>query len=265
MFQGYEESAKLCGIEILFSRVTKNKIDVEDLKEKISEEIDFIVLCNPMNPHGTILTQKECEILIKEAKNKGCIVIVDEAYGDFADERKYKSCVNFIEKYDNLLVYKSFSKYYGLAGLPCGYALSSENVIEKLNAINRALPFRVNRLACMTAISCLEYKNEFDRMARKIKKNKEFLYKKLTENQVAYIETETNFILIYLDNRIDVDDLCVRLLNEENILVKNGKIFKKTNFIRVGIGTKKNIRRFVKGFVRIYKEMMNNMRKEDTE
>ena len=175
MFQGYVEAAKLCGIEIISSKITQGKIDIQDLLKLEKADVDFVVLCNPMNPYGTILSTSECELLIQKAHSREITVIIDEAYGDFANKVRYKSAVKFIQKYDNVVIYKSFSKYYGLAGLRCGYAISNPDMIEKLKFIETALPFRVNRMACAAAISCLNQKREFDNISAKIGINKKIL------------------------------------------------------------------------------------------
>lgn len=255
MFQGYVEAAKLCGIEIISSKITQGKIDIQDLLKLEKADVDFVVLCNPMNPYGTILSTSECELLIQKAHSREITVIIDEAYGDFANKVRYKSAVKFIQKYDNVVIYKSFSKYYGLAGLRCGYAISNPDMIEKLKFIETALPFRVNRMACAAAISCLNQKREFDNISAKIGINKKILYKKLDENQIKYIKSETNFVLIYLDKNVDVEILCARLRNEYGILVKSGKAFGIPYFIRVGIGTREQVERFIEAFVEVYKEM----------
>lgn len=258
-FQGYVESAKICNLEIIKSKIENNRICVNDILTRISKDLDFIILCNPLNPYGTIITQDESNEIVSKAQSMGIYVIIDEAYGDFANKDKFKSSIDLIDKYDNLIVYRSFSKYFGIAGLRCGYALSNYKNIVQMSSIEGALPYRVNRIACRAAMSCLRQKCLYDKIAQKIQYNKIMLYKMLYKEGIQYVESETNFILLKFNENIDIANLCKKLLNDYQITVKNGNDFGLSHCIRVGIGTKKQMRYFVKSLHYVLSEFENNL------
>lgn len=245
-FKGYVESAKICELEIIETKITNNHIDVEDILSKITDKIAFIIICNPLNPYGTIISENQCKKIIEKAKLNNVYVIFDEAYGDFVNNINYKSKVDWINIYENIIVYRSFSKYFGIAGLRCGYAISDCKNIEIMSSIKKSLPYRVNRIACRAVISCLANKQYYDVISQKVSENKKYLYNVLDKLGVGYIRSETNFVMIIFKQNVDVNCLCELLQKQYNIKIKNGNEFGLDYCVRVGIGTIDHIKIFVK-------------------
>src|SRR5262249_47396662 len=128
-FTGVEASAKLVGARVIYSPLREMKVDGENIAILLEKKPKLRVLCNPNNPTGTIITTTERHQLIDIAHRNEVVTIVDEAYAEYADPEQFKSAVTLIDRYPNLLVTRTFSKAYGLAGLRCGYAMGNKQLI----------------------------------------------------------------------------------------------------------------------------------------
>ena len=175
-FNGYVEAAKICRLEICESKVVNNRICIDDMISKIDLYTTCIFLCNPLNPYGTVLQKNECIKIIEWAKQQGTYVIIDEAYADFVSDSSYCSALELLDCYKNVIIYKSFSKSYGLAGLRCGYAVANKEVITIMKKVHGPLPYRVNRIACKAAIACLENQNEYNKSIKQVNEIKKTFY-----------------------------------------------------------------------------------------
>jgi len=125
---------------------TKNnfKFDVAEFISKISAKYKVIHLENPNNPTGQIIDIKDIEAVVKVAKESGSIVVVDEAYGDYMDLKN--SSISLVKKYDNLVVFRSGSKFWGLPNHRVGYVFANKEIIKVYNAIS--LPFSFSDYSC---------------------------------------------------------------------------------------------------------------------
>lgn len=135
-FAGYASNVKLLGMEYLSVELKKEnnyRIDVEELEGRITEELSLVYLDNPNNPTGQVLDNEEIEKILRKAKACSVCVIIDEAYGDFM--KKEMSAVKFLKQYENLIVIRTLSKGFGLAGVRSGYILASENLIRYMNKV----------------------------------------------------------------------------------------------------------------------------------
>ena len=131
-YNGYEYASKLFNINVIKSNIhiLDNKYYETDIIEKINNGTKCVFISNPHNPYGKIMKPSEIIRILDFTCNHNIIVVIDEAYFDFIDV-EYKSAVSFIKTYSNLIVLKSFSKSYCMAGLRIGYIISHETSYEK--------------------------------------------------------------------------------------------------------------------------------------
>jgi len=115
------------------------KFDVFEFISKINSKYKMIHLENPNNPTGQIIDVKDIEAVVKVAKEKGSVVVVDEAYGDYMEWNN--SSISLVKKYDNLVVFRSGSKFWGLPNHRVGYVFASEEIIKVYNMISLPFPF----------------------------------------------------------------------------------------------------------------------------
>jgi histidinol-phosphate aminotransferase len=167
-------------------------------------------------------------------------VVLDEAYDAFIDVDDFPKSLNYIKR-KNVLVLKTCSKSYGLAGLRLGYCLGSPELISYLERARQ--PFNVNSLAQVAAIAALDDKKFLARTKALIADGKSFLYKNLAQMGIPYVASVANFILI--DTGRDGFVLFKEML-KFGVIVRDMRQYGLKNFIRVSIGTKKENIRFIK-------------------
>ena len=146
-------------------------------------------------------------------KNFCGIVVIDEAYGDFADD----NCINFISEFDNVIVIRSLSKSYSLAGLRVGYALACEELVEGMMKVRDS--YNVNRLSQIASIEALKSQKYFRECVNKIKVNRQKLLVELENLGFTVVKSQTNFLFVKPPIKIKADKLFVQL-QEKKILVR---------------------------------------------
>jgi histidinol-phosphate aminotransferase len=172
------------------------KLDTSFLLKKISKEISMIILANPNSPTGTIIEKKIMIKILNNCKKLNIPIVIDEAYDGFF---KF-SYVNLIRKFPNLIITKTFSKSYGLAGLRLGYAISNKKISNLLNKFRPM--YEINSIACLAAEFFLKNINYEKQHIKEIDKSKNYLKKELTKMKIDYLDTYANFFHIKLGKKI---------------------------------------------------------------
>lgn len=222
------------------------KYDLVSIKKAITKETKIVFIANPNNPTGTYVGKQELEEFLKDLP-KNLIVVLDEAYDAYIDVNDYVSGLNYF-KNNNVIVLKTFSKCYGLAGLRIGYAVCRLEFAKSMEKTRQ--PFNTNLLAQVGASAALKDKT-FRNNSRKLNlEGKTFLYKSLTDLGVAFVSTVTNFIL--LDTKQD-GVLVFKEMLKLGVIVRDMKQYGLDNFIRVTIGTKKENKKFIKALKKVLK------------
>ena len=158
------------------------------------ENIRVIFVSNPNNPTGTYATKQEVEDFLARVGNRDDVMIVfDEAYNEFVRAEDYVSAQDYMSKYNNLIVLRTFSKIYGLAGFRIGAMIAPEWVIEVFNRVRK--PFNVNDLAQVAANAALQDKGFIERSQQICWKGLDYFYKKLDELGLPYIPSQGNFVM----------------------------------------------------------------------
>lgn len=210
-------------------------IDINDYKNLDSG----IFIANPNAPTGLLLTPSQIEEII--INNKNNIVIIDEAYIDFADT---ESAYKLTDKYDNLLVIQTFSKSRALAGMRLGFAIGNENLIQGLKNIKYSFnSYTINRLSIIAGIEAVKDKKYFEETTKKIINTREKTKAKLKELGFDVLDSKSNFIFISHES-IFAEDIYLKL-RDEGILVRYFKTRLIDNYIRVTIGTDEEMDIFI--------------------
>jgi len=196
---------------------TKNVLD------SISNKTRLVIICSPNNPTGTTIKQSDLEEILKKTKNG--TVLVDEVYFEFSK----KSFVSLLKKYNNLVISRTFSKAFGLAGLRIGYLLSNAKNIQIMKSVYS--PYAINTIAKETAIECLNNPKYMKNYVFQVNKNKAKFQKYLKEKKIDFIESKANFVLIDFKKS---KQFIINALFNEKILVRNQPKGK----IRITIGDK---------------------------
>ena len=239
-FPAYENAVKIMGGKLISVKLKKFTYDVEGIVQRINERTKIIFICNPNNPTGTIVTKEEVNNFIKNVP-KDVVVVFDEAYYDYVEDKNYPNSVSHALEERNVIVLRTFSKIAGIAGVRVGYGIAKQELVSYLRRVVN--PFTTNRLAQVAALASLDDEEHYRKVLRSNQEGKKYLYKELKELGLFYIPTEANFIFIDLKTNANV--IFEKLL-KKGVIIRPGKTWGCPNFIRVTIGTAYENKRFIK-------------------
>ena len=189
-----------------------------------------ILLANPNAPTGTCLPVGQIEQIVRA--NPDRLVMIDEAYIDFGGE----SCVPLIAKYDNLLVFQTFSKSRSLAGARLGFGIGSEAVIRDLNTVKYSInPYNVNRMTQAAGVAAIEDDAYYKANARTIQQTRERTARRLAELGFTVLPSKANFL--FAANGAIGGEALYRELKARGVLVRHFTKERIKNFCRITIGT----------------------------
>ena len=235
-FGFFEERCKLYAIpctKISFS--SDMKLDIEKFNSNL-KKCQILYLDSPNNPTGFQFSKTQLESLIKKFDG---LVIIDEAYGEFGDS----STVSLTKKYNNLIVVKTFSKAFGLAGLRLGYFVANKKIVEVFNQVLQ-YPYPLNTLAIEAGIASLDKVDQMKEASEIIKSER----KKIIENLHKYdaftvFDSKANFVLF---DAKGADKRVFSALVEQGISIRKlGKIGSHSGCLRVTVGTKEMNSKFL--------------------
>ena len=239
-FLEYKILSQVQGRSILTVPLKYFKYDLLSIKKRIDKKTKVIFISNPNNPTGTYLTKYEVEEFLKDLP-EDILVVLDEAYDTFIDVNDFPDSLNYIRnKKKNVVVLKTFSKAYGLAGLRIGYAIARSDIISYMELARQ--PFNVNTIAQKAAIAALGDKKFLNKTKKVVLEGKNYIYDNLNRLGFSYVPSTANFILI--DVGRDGFEIFKSML-KHGVIVRDMKQYGLKNFIRVTVGTKKENEKFI--------------------
>lgn len=218
------------------------QFSLNDLLKLSSAKTKIIFLANPNNPTGSIFYKKEL-INFLDKVNKKTIVILDDAYCEYIQDKGYDNGMNLVKKYPNLMITRSFSKIFALGGLRIGWGYSQLHNISKIYEFKK--PFNVSRLSCIAGIESLKSKSWLESNIQKNIINKNYTINNLKKIFFEIIDTKANFILLKFKNEKFANSY-VNFLNKKKITVRSLTSYGLPNYIRMTIGTQSDMRKTVK-------------------
>jgi len=231
-YHRYQEVFHIMGAKNVFSPLKEYRIDLEDMRNRATPKTKIIVLVNPNNPTGDIVGGPEVKEFL-ETIGKDTILVFDEAYGEFVEDKRYPRTVELIKEGHNVIVLRTFSKAYGLAGVRLGYAISSPEIIGYLNAVRHV--FNVNRFAQLAGIEAIRDKEHLQRCIKLIWDEKRYYYEELDRLGLSYVPTSANFIFV----DTGVDDLKLsEAMVKRGVVIRPMTAWGYKNCIRITIGTR---------------------------
>lgn len=218
-----------------FVKVNAGKIALIDLKDDFQLDTDvmnakegkIVLLCNPNNPTSNTFRRKDIEALLEKRDR---IVVVDEAYGEYAG----KSFIPDVDRYDNLIVTRTFSKAYALAGMRIGYAISNPDLAGVMQRVK--IPYSLNRVSELVAMKALQDQDFVSKGVELVNAERKRLEKGLSKLGFTVFPSEANFILF----KSPIDHaILVKTLFEKGMMIRDfGKNRRLENCVRTTIGTK---------------------------
>ena len=241
----YEIAAQIAGAKIKSIPLRNFRYDLPGMKKAVSPKTKIIFIGNPDNPASTYVTHNEVVNFLKGIPRK-ILLFFDEAYYEFVSEKDYPDTLRLLKNYPNLIISRTFSKMYGLAGLRVGYGITTKETADILNRIRE--PFNVNSLAQAATLACLKDRKYYQKIAQQINQQKFSLYENFEKMNLKYVKSATNFILLNIKK--DSRQIANSLL-KKGIIVRDMSFWGLKNFIRVTIGTKEENDRFLKALKEI--------------
>jgi histidinol-phosphate aminotransferase len=213
--------------------------DIHAMLGRVTERTKLFFVCNPNNPTGTIVKKDDIKYLMDNIPEH-VIVVFDEAYCEYVEDPDYPRSMEYFKDGRNVVVFRTFSKAYGLAGLRVGYGFMNEELANVFHAVRN--PFNVNSLAQAAALAALEDQDNVRRVVEGNSNGKRQLYRELDKRGIKYAPTEANFILI--DTRRDSQEVFEGLL-KKGVIVRPGAFLGYPTCIRVSISTESDNGRFI--------------------
>ena len=223
--------------------------DLDGMARAVGPRTKIVFIANPDNPAGTYIPAVDLTRFLKRI-NPDTVVFLDEAYYEFIKEKDYPDSVRLLAEFPQLIISRTFSKMYGLAGLRIGYGIAWPEMIDVLSRVCE--PFNVNALAQAAALACLKDKAYYRRIALEIEAQRKTLFQGLASMGLDYVRTYTNFILIRVPGQ--ASDVCRGLLHK-GVIVRDMRAWGIENYIRVTIGTPAENKRFLKALSSVLKEL----------
>ncbi len=225
----YRIAAQLAQAEIRIVPMNGFRYDLAAMKKAVTPKTKLIFIANPDNPTGTYLTRAEVEAFM-EGLPARVIVFFDEAYAELVDAPDYPDTRVYLEKHP-VIIARTFSKAYGLAGLRIGYGLSSAPLIEAMHRVRE--PFNVNSLAQAAAIGALDDAAHLEATRLLLRDQKKYLMNALKEFGCEVVPSATNFILFKAGPNAGQT---AEALLKRGIIVRHMKAWNLPEYIRVTIG-----------------------------
>jgi histidinol-phosphate aminotransferase len=244
-FLAMMEYAQMWGANINWVPVDENLgYDLPEIEKRISANTKMIFLCNPNNPTSTLLPADVLQDFCASASKK-TIVFSDEAYYEFIEEPNYPSMVDLVKKGENVVVSKTFSKVYGMAGLRIGYLIAKPELARK---IRRNVVAMSNVYAIEGAKEALRDEAFFNFSIQKNAEARQMIYKTLDHLELEYIRSNTNFI--FFKSERNINELGKQMLAKG---VGIGRAFPPFyNWCRISTGTYEEMELFSKSLISLY-------------
>ena len=236
-YRVWNNQAEQYGLSFIRVPLTADKkLDLEKMLAAITPETRMVYICNPNNPTGTYLDHAKLQAFVVECSKK-CFVLVDEAYTEFAE---LPTLAPEAAANQNILVAKTFSKIYGLAGARAGYAIAHPDTIKKLTALQAWPDVAVSQVTAAGASAALD-DQEFVKFCRdKAAESRQLVFDTCKEMKLEYIPSSTSFVLFNIDSlKCDISEA----MQKKNIMVQYRNHF-GGKWCRVSMGTTEEMKIF---------------------
>lgn len=244
-FSEYKFVAQIVNAGIRAVPLKDYTYDLDGFLKQVTSKTKVIFLCNPNNPTGTYFSQAKLVTFLKKISPEA-LIVMDEAYYEYASGDDYPETIPLLKEYPNLIILRTFSKIFSLAGFRIGFGIAHPEIIKSLNTVRQ--PFNINYLAQKAAVEVLKQQGWLSTVFKFNEAGKKYLYAELAKLKVKYLPTKTNFIFIETD-RLGVE--IFRALLKKGIIIRPMAGFGFEKAIRVSIGTLEECKAFIKEFKKV--------------
>lgn len=244
-FLVYEKIIMGAGGDISSVPLSNFGLDLERMLDAVTSKTRVIFINNPNNPTGSVLFKDELLDFLHQVPDD-IIVVLDEAYIEFVRDDRVANGLELITQHPLLIVLRTFSKLYGLAGLRIGYGFASREVVDYMNRIRQ--PFNVNSLAQAAAVAALTDSAFVSRTIELTNSGLEYLFRELDNIGIEYHPTQTNFFLIKVPG--GGDSMYNKML-KHGVIVRSMSPYGLSDYIRINVGLPEENERFIETFRKV--------------
>jgi histidinol-phosphate aminotransferase len=217
------------------------RLDLPAMRKAVNDKTRMVFICNPNNPTSTYVSAGEVNAFL-DGLREDILVVMDEAYYDYVDAQDYPNSMALRAERNTIIVLRTFSKFYSLAGVRVGYAIADPAVVETLHQIRQ--PFNVNRVAQMAAMAALEVADELRPLARTSIDERKRVREAMLSLGLECPPSQSNFVFV------DLGDRTVNLFKElyaRGVVVRpTGQFGSSRNTYRISVGTVEENDRLIK-------------------
>ena len=240
-FEMYSIITKIVGATSKLIREDQNyKFTVTEILDQVTPSTKIVYLANPNNPTGTYLTRNEVIDLLNKLPNK-IILVLDGAYAEYVTKEDYDNGFSLVNQFENLIITRTFSKAYGLAGIRIGWCYSSKKVASILNKVKG--PFNTQTLSQEIAILALEDKEHLNKVIKNNEEIKKWFETELKKINIKTFPSEGNFSFIEMSEE-DAKKISTDLSNS-GIIIRQLDSYGLPNCLRITIGTNEEMKQTI--------------------
>ncbi|MCL5421723.1 MAG: histidinol-phosphate transaminase [Nitrospirae bacterium] len=215
--------------------------DLSAMLAAVTDKTRIIFIANPNNPTGTINRKEEFDYLIENLP-EGILTVMDEAYYEYVSDPKYADSMQWFRRGKDILILRTFSKIYGLAGLRIGYGIAKAEIITEMNKVRP--PFNTNSMAQLAALKALGDREHVGKSREINETGKKYLYRELERLGLGCVPTEANFIYMPVEDSMAL---------YEKLLMKGVIVRPMGPAVRVTIGLPRENERFIEALKTVIK------------
>ena len=238
-FSQYAHNAQIEGAEIREVPLVDGNHDLDGMLAQIDDNTAIVWVCTPNNPTGGIVPAKALQAFLAKVP-QDVLVVLDEAYYEYVDNEAHENTVSYLEQYPNIIILRTFSKAYGLAGFRVGYGIAHADVIAQLDPVRA--PFNNTVLSHKVAAIAMGDQQFIEECRQKNKAGRAQYIAFCEQHNLHYFELETNFILfnVQADSNVVFQELMKR-----GFIIRSGAALGLPGYIRVTIGTEAQNAKFL--------------------
>ena len=238
----YRIYSKMCGAKIIYSSEKNFTASLDNILQKVTKKTKIVFLANPNNPTGTFINKKKL-LLLRKRLRSNILLVIDDAYFEYVKKKDYSSGLKLFSNFKNVVITRTFSKIYGLAGLRVGWGYGSKVIIDSLKQVKP--PFNVNSPALSAAVVAIKDNAWLNKEVKHVNKWNDKFYKEFKKLNIETNKSFTNFLLINFDRIKKNSSNIFRLLASSGILVRKMDIYGIKNSLRVSIGKSDENKKFI--------------------
>ena len=232
----YRIYSKLNSAKVIYAPENKFTLSVNNILSCVTSKTKIVFIANPNNPTGTYVNKQEILRLRKKLRSD-ILLVVDDAYFEYMNLKDYECGLKLFSKFKNVVVTRTFSKIYGLAGLRIGWGYASQNIIDSLYKIKP--PFNANRPALFAATVAIKDTVWLNKEIQHVRKWSKKFYDTFKELNIHTNKTSTNFALINFDKVKKTSKQVFYALAKVGILLRQMDVYTIKNSLRVTVGNNK--------------------------